>query len=193
MRRTVFTVIALSALVALGSGACSSARNRETLQTDAQTVKRDPGTVKLVTPQAGMRVELRLTGIRNVITVTGEGTRVPAGSYEIQSLTLVMRDASGNSWQVQAAGLPPSLEKLTVTEDQVTELAIGPPLTLQATAQPTGAGQERAVAIGLSIRGQTGEYYSPAVTQEGSTVAAPSFQIVDQKGNVLCHASFAYG
>ncbi len=65
----------------------------------------------------------------------------------------------------------------------------GPPITVGPDVKVI----KRTLSIGLDAIGQAGEKYIPGVMKNRKWQEAPTFEVVDQSGNVLGSGQFEYG
>ncbi len=114
---------------------------------------------------------------------------VPIGEYRLAACTFVDKDDEGAQWQIVGKS-EPARSVLSVSQSRTTALTFGPPITVSLGVEQQGD----ALSLGLNIRGQAGETYSPAeFTQNGKQLAPPRFEIKDGRGEIIARGQFHYG
>ncbi len=112
------------------------------------------------------------------------GSSAPTLPEELDLKPLCTTDSKGDRWMIEpAAGQP--FARLRERQE-----APGPPLLVRTDMQREGGNQ---VSFGLTIEGQKGERYSPAITRNGVLLPAPGFTIVNEAGRTICKGRFKYG
>jgi len=110
------------------------------------------------------------------------GSRVsaPGGG---QAASLSRTDANGVAWSLDQVGG-------VIVSTETNGPKAGPPILVQANVQRVA---DREMSIGLSLLGQAGEQYRPAVKKNGTPLAAPKLRILNEAGEVITQGSFQYG
>jgi hypothetical protein len=161
-----------------------------------QSASRPTGAIKV--PQ-GLSLELTIDG-KPVAVPSGRDVTLPVGSYEPATLTCgatatAAKGKGGELWTIKSTGPFGNLKSITIQEGATNMIDAGPPLTLKVTASsPSKTAQGTVISIGLAVTGKAGEAYNMSTLRKGqSTPPPPSFQIVDEKGNVLASGVFEFG
>jgi hypothetical protein len=129
------------------------------------------------------------TGRRLNLRGGADRVEVPVGEYSLAACTFVDKDDEGARWQIVGKS-EPVRSVLEVSQSKTTALTFGPPLTASLAVEQVGD----ALTLGLMVRGQSGEIYSPAeFTQNGRQPAPPLFEIRDGRGEIIARGQFHYG
>lgn len=130
-----------------------------------------------------------------------EGTYRPRRLY--RKLERKVVDDEGNEkteiWQVSSFGPWGKLGKITVKEDETTELKFGGPLIVKPTVElPRKSGGRLIVTVGLKLVGEHGEEYSVRATTtdekgKSRSLKELKLRIFDETGKELANGKFAFG
>jgi hypothetical protein len=147
---------------------------------------RGTGYIRIKTPGASIQLRSGLFGLKEIMGT--ESVKVKAGMHRPYQATFISRD--GDKWFSLRANSPwGQLQKIRVQKDQTTTIKLGPPFTVNTKVDHRGD----YVYIGLSLIGQSGEYWRPIVFTNKSYLPAPGFRIVDQAGKQLYSGKFEFG
>ena len=130
-----------------------------------------------------------------------KGTYRPRRLY--RKLERKVADEKGNEkgekWRIYSFGPWGKLAKITVKEDETTELKFGGPLTVKPTVRlGRKSGGRLIVTIGLKLVGEYGEEYSVRATAtdekgKSRSLKGPKLRIFDETGKELANGKFAFG
>ncbi len=130
-----------------------------------------------------------------------KGTYRPRRLY--RKLERKVTDDQGNEkvekWRIYSFGPWGKLGKITVKEDETTELKFGGPLTVKPTVgSPRKSGGRLIVSMGLKLVGEYGEQYSVRATttdEKGKrrSLKELKLKIFDETGKELANGKFAFG
>jgi hypothetical protein len=153
------------------------------------------GTLKLTNDALAMEINFGKTMNTLVMVPPKRGVNLPEGTYLPTSWSIMAQDKKGNLWKLHGLGTVTGQRtgSITITEGQTTELDIGPPLTVTASAQQMDDAKGKLVSIGLSIKGKGGEWYTADAKMGTQSVPNPTFQILDENKRILAQGAFAYG
>ena len=138
--------------------------------------------------------ELRFVGKRGEETQTyaakGENgaVLVPVGDITPIALTLTAADPDGKMWSASASFQGRRRRQLTLAAGETRELGIGPPFEARVALSGVSGDQQH---LDLKLKGAAGNAFT--IRQQGVPGKAPSFEVIDEKGEVVWHGNFAYG
>lgn len=137
------------------------------------------------------RHSVELLGGEGALKLSGSEPRqkAPAGEYRIAACSFEREDEQGALWRIVGRG-DWNQQVIEVVADKKTSLRVGPPLTAEVTVSRDGT----SIALGLDIKGQSGETYSTRDFQKaGERLQAPQFEVRDEKGETIARGQFEYG
>jgi len=137
------------------------------------------------------RHSVELLGDDGALKLSGSDPRekAPAGEYRIAACSFEREDEQGALWRIVGRG-DWSQRAIEVNADEKTALKVGPPLTAEVTVSKEG----NSIALGLDVKGQSGETYSTRDFQKaGEGVPAPRFEVRTKKGETIARGQFEYG
>ena len=136
-------------------------------------------------------LELRLSSQRGMqrITVTNGKCVLPAGTYDIDGVTLMSTDQQGVQWRMQSDSWH---EPVEVRADSVTRLDIGPPFTARVSVSRHRVRPGATVKFGLKVTDRKGRSYRPPRPRRGGR-SVPRLALLDAKGSVIGKYNFEYG
>jgi hypothetical protein len=115
--------------------------------------------------------------------------QVRPGEYRLAACTFVDTDDEGVQWQIVGKS-DAARSVLKVDPGETTALTFGPPLTASLALEQQGD----ILSLGLNIKGQGGEMYSPAEFKRGRRQPAPPrFEIRNGRGEIIARGQFHYG
>lgn len=114
--------------------------------------------------------------------------KVPVGTYSLSKCNILRTDSDGVIWQI--SGLARGVEVATVTANETTSLAFGPPLKAELIVSKARG----ALILDVFIKGRAGEVYSMALIKRGrDNIPAPGVEIRNASGKVIAQGRFEYG
>jgi hypothetical protein len=119
----------------------------------------------------------------------GREANVPVGSYRVVSACFRHR-TGGKLWELQGQS-DPSGKTVTVKEEALTQLGLGPPLKLVASSRTSDRSSKYEVIISFHIEGDGGEKYE-AVKKNGEKIDLPEIYIRGPRGGVVEKGTFGY-
>ncbi len=122
------------------------------------------------------------------LSKSADGWQLPAGRYQTTDLELV-DSVNGTPWSMSASWPAGQLRSFSVTKDETTSIAVGPPLVSDLSFSGSATMQ----SIGFELKGSGGETYSAGAERRGVMQPAPAFVILDEDGKRLASGSFEYG
>ncbi len=141
--------------------------------------------------QAEMKLEAGIFGGVMKITSANGAIPVAARAYKPKSIYVTAKQ-DNNTWQLRSFGPWGSLRRIEVVNGETTIVKAGPPFKLKTDVTKSAG----IVSIGLTILGQSGERYHPAIQKNSgkmSVAIEPTVTILDEKDNILASGKFAYG
>lgn len=147
------------------------------------------GTLEVDNP--GVILELVEGG--SVLYVGGEGRNqipVPAGTYTINTVGFRQKH-KGKIWELEGK-TGSCRERLTVTEDASTSVALGPPLRIMVTTSQKAEGSLTRVSMSFSIEGIGGEVYS-YLKCNGEKIDLPDVSVRNSRNKEVHKGHFEYG
>jgi hypothetical protein len=112
-----------------------------------------------------------------------------AGTYEVYSTRLGLKDADGRTWSTYATFAENARPQVTVRKDRTVSLRAGPPLRVEPTI--TRGADPGSLMIGLRITGSAGESYR--WSKGNPSTVKPGMEVRDGSGRVVVSADFKYG
>ena len=98
-------------------------------------------------------------------------------------------DQDGHHYFILSQGPWGDLTKITVKNNQTTNLRLGPPLMIKPTIQKRNS----MVEIQFDIFGQAGERYEKFIRKNNRAVTGAKIEITNEAGDVLESGKFRYG
>lgn len=136
---------------------------------------------------------LELVDGNDLLVITDQGTEeidVPVGHYAVRSPHF-RRKGKGGIWELE--GKPGACDaKFDVSEGNVTEFMIGPPLKVQITATPRSGSGGYYVSLSFKLEGAEGEEYQ-YLRKDGKKVKLPEVSIRNDRGREVKKGHFEYG
>ncbi len=139
----------------------------------------------------GAVAELELAGgLFNTVTINSgaEPAKVNARTYRPENLRISMQQGSDN-WQINSTGPWGKLSTIRVTNNNTTDLRLGPPFLIKPDVRKSGS----SVSVNFAIIGQASEKYQNFARKNNRSVPAAKAKIIDEAGNVFASGRFEYG
>lgn len=113
---------------------------------------------------------------------------VPVGEVTPIALTLITTDADGKTWSASTYFQGRRRKPLTLAAGESWKLQVGPPLEARVTLSGGSTSQQH---LDLKMKGAAGNAFT--IRRQGAASKAPSFEVVDEKGEVVWRGDFSYG
>lgn len=120
----------------------------------------------------------------------GTDVNIPAGTYRVNTAGF-RRKYKGKTWELE--GTPGACKaSFTVTENEVTDITVGPPLKIVVTTRLRTVGTGLQASLDFSIAGSSGEKYS-FLRRDGKKIDLPEISIRNKSNKEVQKGSFEYG
>jgi len=113
---------------------------------------------------------------------------VPVGEVTPISLTLTATDADGKTWNASTQFKGRRRKLLTLAAGESRELQVGPPFEARVALSGESEGKQY---FDLKVKGTGGN--AVTIRRQGAANEAPSFEVVDEKDEVVWRGNFKYG
>jgi len=125
---------------------------------------------------------------------TGQKVQVPADTYQVYNHSTSVSHSTGN-WRYDAQGTTAG-KKFQAVEGNSVAVEFGAPLVINIKRNQYGRGGRAkaggTVNLSLTISGQGGELYTNIRKNNGQP-PAPTFEAIDENGEVVGQGTFEYG
>jgi len=146
---------------------------------------------KIKVSQPGFLLELREgSDVLYVSNSEGDELDIPTGDYKITTPGF-RRKGKGGIWELQGETGSLNMD-FDVSEGELTEIEVGPPLKLVCTSTMRREGTGHSISLKFWIEGSQGEKYK-YLRKNGQRVKLPSVSIRNEKGKEVKKGSFEYG
>jgi len=130
----------------------------------------------------GMKVQTYTSNAENgaVLVATGKITPI--------SVTFTGTDTEGGIWNASSYFQGRRRKELMLAAGDTHELRVGPPFEARVLLNGESTGRQH---LDFKLKGTGGNAFT--IRKHGSANKPPSFEVVDEKGDVVWHGNFAYG
>jgi hypothetical protein len=115
---------------------------------------------------------------------------LPVGTYQTLSAFVILQDSQGDTWAFSTLRDTGKLGLFEIRPQETTRLRLGPPFVVKMDVRRVDAGT---ISICPIVVGCGGEQYQADFRRNGRRAPERTFQIVDDKGNVLVTDKFEFG